>query len=255
MSVAAALLAADGYGVYGYANDMAKASDSLHNLLSKAQYAVLPFPYSKDGETVFTPCSAETVMLSEIFDCGVPILAGQISGRQGMTDYCDESMLTKNAVLTAEAALNIAASAMRVAYCDASAFIIGSGRIAKALATRLLSLGAKVSVTGRNEVSLAYISSLGCTVIPMSEMRYGLSTGDVIFNTVPSPIIDVDTAKSVRYGVPFIELASPPYCISKQDAQTAMLGVTYASGLPGKHYPVSAGRAIYQNIKKVCTHL
>lgn len=139
----------------------------------------------------------------------------------------NEWYLSKNAAITAECALRVAADMMDTVFSGTQVLVIGWGRIGKCLARLLKDIGAMVTVAARKQQDRAMAEALGYrTSLP------GLVPKNcrVIFNTVPVPVME-EAAHCLN-----IDLASKPGILG--------VGVVWARGLPGKYAPEASGQLI-----------
>lgn len=150
-----------------------------------------------------------------------------------------EPYLAKNAAITADCALQVAAPLLTTTYADTPTLVIGWGRIGKCLARMLKALGSDVSVAARKEADRAMLQALGYRMVNFEEplFRYKL-----IFNTVPAPVFSREIA-GCRDCVK-IDLASVD-ALSGDD-------VIRARGLPGTMAPESSGRLIADTFLRYC---
>ena len=266
--IAAKKLAAKGRNidVFGIARAEWDASltlqGSLAAALNLADTVVLPLPATTDGVLLFCPSSSsETrVRLSEILDgmaSGSLLVGGRIpetvtamAEARGIRvrDYFEsEEFQIQNAYTTAEAAVSIAMNSLDRTLCGARVAITGFGRISKHLVRLLLSLGARVTVAARKSQDLAWAQSLGCETLrlyegrPPSELAHGF---DVIYNTVPHWLFDRDFLAAADRSTVLIDLASVPGGVDVCAAKELGANVLWATSLPGKYAPVSAGELI-----------
>ncbi len=117
--------------------------------------------------------------------------------------------------------------------------VAGFGRIGKALCLALRGLGAQVDCAARKPWDLAAIRALGCT-----PRTYGGLAGpyDVIFNTVPAPVIGEELLSRQGPDTLLLELASAPGGIDRAAAEKRGL---FPAGLPlsaGALFPQGLGR-------------
>ena len=110
-------------------------------------------------------------------------------------------------------------------------------------------MGTEVTVAARNTDSLAYYELSGCRTVLIREGEASwnerfLKGYDIIFNTVPCWLFDREFLKSVDKSTLFIELASAPGGIDICAARELSSNVLWASSLPGKYAPASAGELI-----------
>ncbi len=214
---------------------------------------VLPLPASKDGLRVFAPYAEKDVYLVSVLSLLAEdqlLLGGKTDIRinevhRKTFDYYErEELKIMNAVPTAEGAIAIAMRELDITLHGARAAVLGFGRVGKALALRLKALGANVCVCARKKADLALASSLDMESADISDMKTVLAGADCVFNTVPERILAESDLRSLRRGVPLIELASAPGCADKAEAERAGVNVVPAPALPGKCAPVTAGRII-----------
>lgn len=213
------------------------------NVLESPTYAVLPINSDK------------YMSLADIIPDSMTVFGGMLK-----KDFCDrllqrnvkfydymndEILLTDNAEITAEAAVFEAMKCRRrdMTLLDMNILVTGYGRIAKALTRLLIGLGCRVTVACRSSLAMEQCASVGIKTITFDN----ICGYDLIFNTVPSNVIGVDSVK----GNTYIELASPPFGIDEDTAKDKAYEYRLASGLPGKYAPESAGEAIWNAVHKL----
>lgn len=147
------------------------------------------------------------------------------------------------AVPTAEGALQVAMEHLPVTLRGAKCLVLGYGRIGKLLSHRLQGLGAHVTVAARKYADLAWAEAYGLRALPIGRLSGALGGMQVIFNTVPSPILDRGLLAEVAPSCLCVELASRPG-IDLAAAEELGLTAVWARGLPGKTAPVTAAAAI-----------
>ena len=274
--VAAKIIAEAGYetAVYGadnYEGDlgMAMRCVNLNDAVNKSDFLLLPLPYSLDDIHVNTPLSETEIHLSEVFGkltSGQTVLAGKVNGKElqdiksmicdseksniKIIDYYDREDLTiLNALPTAEGAINIAMQEMPGTIANSKALIMGYGRIGKLLAHKLNSLGAKIWTSARKSEDLAWIEAFGYIAVTYSEIDDCLHEFDVIFNTVPSLLLDEQRLQNIKKECVIIDLASNPGGIDFLSAKNLGRNVIWALSLPGKYAPLTAGKILARTLK------
>ncbi len=269
-----------GFDVYAHSlcveSDEAKMiylCDGLDEALSDISALILPLPVSTDGRTLNCPASksSERISLEHIisqmkgdtllFGGRIPQLLTVRAQEKGIKVYdyfLSERLQIKNAYITAEAAMSIAMNSLDKCLKDARVAITGSGRISRILAELLRRMGTRVTVAARNADILAYAELLGCDTLVISahegEKRWyeQLTEGyDIIFNTVPCWLFDRDFLKRADKKMLFIELASAPGGIDICAARELSSNVLWASSLPGKYAPQSAGELIAECVCEI----
>lgn len=154
----------------------------------------------------------------------------------------DPYYLTKNAAITADCALKVAAPLLKSTFADSPALILGWGRIGKCLARMLSALGCPVTVAARKDADRAMLEALGYRAADFPEIPSILTRHRVLFNTVPNLPLHSDMLDNWKNGIA-IDLASEPGMQGKS--------VIPARGLPGKYAPESSGKLIADTILRV----
>ena len=243
-----------------------KCCESYKDAVCEAAGVVLPLPASVDGFLLNCPFStkSEKLKLSELLeslnsDC--MLIGGRIPRETiAMAEYLgikvvdyfeSEEFQIKNAYITAEAAVSIAMNSLNKNICGSRVAITGYGRIAKHLIRLLSSMGAKITVAARKTSDLAWSACCGCSVLRIGDSEalkkniYELSHGyDIIYNTVPHRLFDREFLESADKNTFIIDLASVPGGIDIVAAKELGSNVLWATSLPGKYAPVSAGELI-----------
>lgn len=146
----------------------------------------------------------------------------------------DGEYVARNAAITADCAIRVAANALPVVWDGCSVLIIGWGRIGKCLAAQLKAMGADVTVTARKAEDRWILKAMGYGAIDPSKIRTP-ERYRVIFNTAPAPVMECGPGNAIK-----IDLASAPGIFGED--------VIRAGGLPGKMAPESSGKLIAETI-------
>ena len=157
-----------------------------------------------------------------------------------------EDFAIKNAVLTAEGAIDLLFRCYEDSVYGAKILTLGYGRIGKVLARELSALGADVTVAARKLCDQIWIQNAGMKAIDYSFKE--LYNYSVIINTVPAKIINAAVIDTLRDDVFVIDLASKPGGVDFERARERDLTCVHALGLPGKIAPKAAGRIIKETI-------
>ena len=238
-------------------------AQSLQDATDGADVIVLPLPASVDGVTLNAPLAevGERVRLARIVERakdGALIIGGKIpeafshaAEARGLVikDYFEsEDFQIKNAYTTAEAALSIAMNTLDKNIRGSRVAITGYGRIAKHLAALLMGIGARVTVAARRESDLSFAESFGCDtkrIVADTDWWSDLAHGyDVIYNTVPTWIFGREFLSAVDKKTLVVDLASAPGGVDIRAAKELGSNVSWATSLPGKYAPRSAGEII-----------
>lgn len=166
--------------------------------------------------------------------------AEQLSGYKSIDLLQDSRYLAENAAITADCAMQLARTKLRIVWSHCPVLILGWGRIGKCLAQLLQSVGADVTVAARKEADIAMLCALGYGAEDIQKLHFGLMRYRVIFNTVPHPVLTEAQVRHCREDCLLVELASKPGIEGSN--------VLSALALPGKYAPESSGRLIADSI-------
>ncbi len=228
-------------------------------LLGAAEAVLLPYPATRDGLTLNAPSSPLPLPLSSLFPMipeRAPVLAGRVTetlraaaGDHPLYDYeKEEGFLQKNASITAEGALSLAMQRLPSPLCDVPCLVLGSGRLASALADLLLGLHAPVTVAARNAAASlpGGLRPLALTALPAELSRF-----DLILNTVPVPLLPSRLLARAAKGALLIELSAASGVIDKDACHEAGVELIQAPGLPGRYAPKGAGEALAEAVNTI----
>lgn len=219
-------------------------------------YAVLPVPPLDDGGRLLAPCYSQSLLTADAEKMLAPdgiIFAGRADDRLREAfpgrEICDyllrEELSLKNAIPTAEGALQLALDELPVTMNGLRVLIVGMGRIGTALTEILKGFGADITVAVRNGSGAARARLHGVSSVSIKEAGsdYGL-----VFNTVPSLVFDRELLSRFSKSTLFIDLASKPGGIDFDAALELGIKVIWALGLPGKTAPVTSGEFIAETV-------
>lgn len=160
-----------------------------------------------------------------------------------------------NAVPTAEGAIEIAITETPFTIHGSKSLVLGYGKIGKILSKDLYALGAQTYVEARKYADLAMIEGHGYEPLPLDNLKDHIHEFDIIFNTIPSLILDDEILTKVKKDALIIDLASKPGGIDFDAAKAYGLKVIWALSLPGKIAPVSSGAIIKDTIMNIIKEL
>ena len=155
----------------------------------------------------------------------------------------DEEYLCRNAYITAECALDVAMPLMGRTFSRCPVLIIGWGRIGKCLSQLMRNLGSRVTLGVRDEKQAAILRVLGYDALLISQIPEELDRFQLIFNTVPAPVLKSEDLSRCREDCVKIELASRTGMESED--------IIIARGLPGIPMPESSGQLIAQTLLRL----
>ncbi|MEG1875101.1 MAG: dipicolinate synthase subunit DpsA [Angelakisella sp.] len=198
-------------------------SGDYHTLLPQCQAIILPMPVSRDGIRLNTPLWPEDILMSDCFRYmtrNTTVIGGLVTSFVAaeasaagiaITDLLEtEELAVRNALPTAEGALQIAMEETPYTIFGSRCVIAGYGRISRLLARMLRDLGAEVTVTTRKSEHMAWIAAEGYKSCHTAKLCEVAADGDIFFNTVPSPVFTKAVLGRMRHDALVIDLASMP---------------------------------------------
>ncbi len=267
-------LSESGYEVSAYGvddcrdkfSDRVNIIEDFSGLDLSFKVVVLPLPYTTDGNTVNgTDKRLEITTLVKMLSPDCVILAGKcdkflskLCHERGvrLVDYYErDDFQILNAVPTAEGAIQIAMEKLPSTIHSSKCLILGGGRISKVLANMLRGLGSHVTVAARKKRDIAYAEAFGNRGILLSELYDSIGKFDIIFNTIPSLILDRDLLVRTKRDALIVDLASKPGGVDFEAARKMNIKVVWALSLPGKVAPNTAGEIIGTTIKNLIEEL
>lgn len=257
--------------------DACEVCSSSQEIYKACDVIVLPVPVSRDKITLFAEKQGVDIkladMLGDMSNFGSKFVLGgiipkdfcsllKVYGHTAVDIFENKELIQKNAIATAEGALMIAMEKMDSTVVSSNFGILGFGRIASHLAKIVSSLGGNVTVFARRDEVIAEASALGYKTFRLSEdydenyvskMAEMLDSFSVIFNTIPSVVIDSKIISKMCCRPIYIELASYPYGINTKDAREQNFNTVYAPSLPGRYSPCSAAQYLFEAINYYLT--
>ena len=263
------LLQEDGNRVHVYGMELrpntGRLSDEDHlKGVETADCVILPLPAEGADGMMNAPLSQRRVALSQVVQrmrpgqllCGGKLpasLCAQARHREIRVEDClfREEFAVKNAVPTAEGAIQIAMEEMGCTLCGAEVLVIGYGRIGKVLAHRLQGLGVAVTVSARKCSDLAWIETFGCRSVRTEEIAAEADRYSLILNTVPTQLVDRRMLSVLQPECLVIDLAGGSGGVDLAAAEELGVKAIWARGLPGKVAPQTAGQILHDTIHHI----
>ncbi len=244
------------------------AADNLSEAVSESDVVIFGLPVLKDEKILNTPLYNKTVYIDEIISSLNPdsvVIGGMVSSLlreslngkcRGVYDYFErEELIIKNVIPTVEGAIAIAVNETAITIHGSAALVTGYGRIGKYLAEVLKAMGAEVTVSARNNKDFAWISLNGYKYIKTCEIKEKMKEFDIIFNTIPSLVIDSECIDNIKNEAIIVDLASKPGGTDINYAKFKGIKTIWALSLPGKTAPVTAGRIIKETVENILNEL
>ena len=250
-----------GFGQCDELQDFKQASN-LDEALQNSELVITSIPLSKDGKTINTTYTEKTILIEDFFQKSKnkKIVTGNITDEitklidlKNNNELIDvmkcEELTIKNAILTAEGAIQIAMGKSQITIHDSKCLVLGFGRIGKILAKMLNGIGAEVYCEARKQQDLAWIKTYGYKPVHLKNIEKVLGQCDFIFNTIPFMILDEGKLNLVNKQSIIIDLASKPGGVDFEAAKRLNLQAEWALALPGKVASKTAAKYIYETMK------
>ena len=242
--------------------------DTWESAVLGADVLVLPLPASPDSKHLNLPLMQEEgrkpPRIFEILEKTPKhtlIAGGRMSPkiREEMErlklsffDYFEsEELQQKNAVPTAEGAIEVLMREVKRTVKDLPVAVTGFGRVSRALVGLLLAMGARVTVMARRITDITEARAFGCDGVLLGEEGAISSLGGrfaAIFNTVPYCLFDEAVLRGLSRDTLIIDLASAPGGVDANAANSLGIRTVWALSLPGKYAPVTAGEIIAETV-------
>ena len=275
MNFAARKLVELGYDVREWGrnrdDDAIVFSKQAEEWFSDVDALMFPLPTSFDGTHMWTPLReiGDDLRMETFFRSAANKLwlVGRLNEslslrikQEGIDciDYFESEILQlKNALPTAQGAIEIAMRELPIVLDGAKVAVIGYGRIGEVLSHKLKVLGANVTVYARRQESCIRAEIFGCNSkqIIQSSRGDGIFNFDtntrVIFNTVPSRLFTRSVLQSLPKECLIIDLASAPGGIEMNAANELGIRFIWATALPGKCAPESAGIILGETVHSI----
>jgi len=267
------MLYLQGYQVklFGFVNnerELPMQCKLLNETISEAQYIIGPTPCSLGGGALNAPFHNSPLYVEDLFRLIKPwqtFIAGYVKpevsalAKEYNIQLIDmlkrEELLVLNAIPTAEGALKIAIEETDITLHGNQMMVIGFGRIGTALCKMLSGIGAKVCAVVNSAHAAALAKSTGYEVIFFKDINSNLHRADVIFNTVPTILLDEHNLPIVRKSTLIIDLASPPNGVDASVSRALGLKALFTNSLPGKVAPITTASYILDTVNQIISEL
>jgi len=213
--------------------------------LKSTKNVIMNWPHAKCAEIMeLLPSGAK------VFFCGPGMPTGIREDVRWVNLWKDEMLLLENAWLTAEGAICAAMNAAAASLHDCHCLVVGWGRIGKALTELLVGMNARVTVASRSEQGRNSAVVRGAEIASTYELKDALRGKQVVFSTPPHPVLGERELRCAERDALIIDLASPPYGVDLEAAQSMGLRAWREPGLPGRYCPFSAAWALQRSIRR-----
>jgi dipicolinate synthase subunit A len=163
----------------------------------------------------------------------------------------DDELAILNSIPSAEGAILMAMQATPFTIHNSNCLVLGPGRTGLTLARMLQALGAHVWGAARKAPGRARLFEMGIAPVDFADLAHCLPQMDIVFNTVPSPVLDRSLVYVLKRTAVIIDLASAPGGVDFVAAAERGIHAELAPGLPGKVAPLTAGRILARVIPRI----
>ncbi len=241
-------------------NDINLARD-LDEALRRANVVITPLNGIEKEGLIYTPfidkkINVLDVAFQECIQPGTLFIAGYLNPyikkmlQQKNVIVCETREMDEisilNAIPTAEGAIQTAMQETDITIHNSQCFVLGFGRCGRVLAEMLKGLSAIVTVVARRSEVLTWVQASSMKPLLLSELAGGINKADIIFNTIPSVVVDGEILCNVKKEALIIDLATYPGGIDFDAAGRMGINTIVLPGLPGKVAPKTAGKILCQ---------
>ncbi len=225
------------------------------NYIKDDDIIISAIPFTKDGENIYSPYSDKNIKID--FLKGKKVIAGKITNEISNKYNIDkidimenEAITVLNTIPTAEGAIQLAMEKTNYTLDGANIMVLGFGNVGKTLCYKLKNMGANVFAEARKDSDLAWIKVYGYNQIGIDQIKQNMCKMDIIFNTIPSLILDKNTLILAKNKALIIDLASNPGGIDFESAKKLGIEAILYGGIPGKVAPNFCAEQIKQFVYK-----
>lgn len=229
--------------------------------IEDANIIFCPIPFSKDEKKINNSDITLDYLIEKLKDKEKILVSGAINKNvidkleENNIDVIDimnyEEFSIKNAQATAEGAIRKALEMTDFTLNNSNILILGYGRIGKCLARILEGFGTKIYCEARKKRDIAIIKSMGYNEVDLKDIDTVLSKADVIFNTIPSMILDKKRIELLKRDVCVIDLASAPGGVDFEELYKRKINTCWYLAVPSKDSPYSAAQYIKETIDDI----
>jgi len=227
-------------------------------VLGQADALVLPVAGMDDEGVIDTRFSDSPIQMTD--DCFAALKPGTMVftgiARNKLIQQCTahdlnlvqlmelDEVAILNSIPTAEGAIALAMERTDITIHSSRTLVLGFGRCAQTLARTLGAMGARVCVGARNPADLARVTEMGFYGFPITKIETEIECADIIFNTIPHPVLTAAILAQTPRQAVIIDIASKPGGTDFRYAQRRGMQAILAPSLPGQVAPKTAGRII-----------
>ncbi len=258
----ASMLSDKGYKVMTYG--LYECDTDLEDVLHDAKIIVGAIPFIKNNNMINMQYTDEVLTVEELLQtakqCEV-LMAGllPIKVKKNIEKYKikvidlykEEEIAIKNAVPTAEGAIQIAMQESDITIQDSKSLVLGYGKCGKIIADKLKALNSDVTVATKHETDIADIVAHGHKPIKVEQYSKVIEKMDFIFNTIPAKVMNEKELTLLNKNTVVIDIAMAPGGIDYEKANELKARAFFCPGLPGKVAPTSAAKIVFETVENI----
>ncbi|PKM79898.1 MAG: dipicolinic acid synthetase subunit A [Firmicutes bacterium HGW-Firmicutes-14] len=239
--------------------------ETVEEAVRNAGFVVLPMPGIDETGQIRAKYAEKPLYLNRevisSFDNGCVLIAGfarpllkELAAGRGLklVEIAEmDEVAILNSVPSAEGAIQMAMEGTEITIHGSRSIVLGFGRCGMTLARKLAAMGAITSVAARKGSDLARIREMGMEPLTYGQLEEKLGEADIIFNTVPFPVLDRSRLEKTSPTVYICDIASPPGGVDFKAAEELGRKAELAPGLPGKTAPRTAGLILAKVIPEI----
>jgi dipicolinate synthase subunit A len=238
-----------------------KAAKSFSEAVTQAECIIGPVLFSKDGKTLVAgkkKVKMELKELAEYLKEGQKVFGGCISEsveaklREKKITVYDfmkmDDVAIYNAIATAEGAIVKAMELKPVNLHESACLVLGYGRCAKILASKLKGLNAKVTICARSKADRSLAEAFGLKTMDFWHLSRRIARFDYIFNTVPAIVLKREELKRMLKGACIVDIASFPGGADRKTVKEMDICYYFCPSLPGIYAPKSSGIRLAEKV-------
>lgn len=259
-----------GYTIYTYGinndlvTDKIRKTSSLHEAMQESNILICPIPFSRDNKDIAFLNLYEDKNVKHFME-GLNekhiLFAGLIPDY--LSSYCNRNKIINydfmkmndvailNAIATAEGTVVEAIKRSTVNLHGSKSLVLGFGRCAQVLASKLKALDVNVYISARNKDDIAFAIAYGYQGILLDNLEKDLNSFDFVFNTIPAMILTRNKLEKLSPYVTIIDIASAPGGLDFDAAESLNLNASLCLGLPGIYSPKSSGEILADVIETI----
>lgn len=237
---------------------------STDSIFQNNDIIIGPIPFSKDGKNITMHSSFPKMSVTYLFEkleSSIKLFGGAIKPefKEYLTshkiEFYDfmalESVAVSNAIATAEGAIVEAIKRSTINLHKSNVLVLGYGRCAKILASKLKGLDAFVTVGARKPDVLAYANAYGFQTLPLCDNPLNLEPYDFVFNTIPSLVITREALENANSNIVIIDIASAPGGVDFDAARELNINASLCLALPGFYAPKASAKILTDVISNI----